>query len=175
MAQNGRSSKGTAVIGRVRKVGRGQRPPRVVTPIHLLSPATLVGLVCSSSGAEVIPARGWALEPALELLELRAQRDSLLSRSIRSWVDQWAGRTFRFVGVDAVLRELAVSGKLLPVGVGWNAGYTLDEAWSNDHGTLLGFLSTEERRTLKQAGQRLTATLTTWSKNGSAPARSATI
>jgi hypothetical protein len=130
----------------------------------LLQPPTLVGLVCAAGGALVLPAKGWALEPALELLEKRCRHGGLLARSFMAWFQGAPPRPFRFAMVTGVLRELAIDGHLHPAGQGWEAGYVVDPSWRAVHVALAARLPRSESRPLGAAGQRLVASLTTWSK-----------
>ena len=135
-----------------------------VNPLQVeLSPTALVGLICAYARVERLPARGWALEIALDALARHTQgSDGALSRAVARWPRSPCCSTFR--GLDKAVRELAAAGHLLPSGSGWEAGFNPATAWIDAHAELAGALAENDRAALARAVQGLQAAVRTWSK-----------
>lgn len=129
-----------------------------------ITPAALVGLICAAGGLEVIPARAWPVEAAIEVLQQRAPADGPVRRA----ADRWPGRRPAgpgLRGVRASLRQLAAVGWVAPDGSGWRAGWRIATAWSEFHLGLLAGLQPADRAAVQSAGQLAAEMSSSWSKN----------
>jgi len=142
----------------------------------LITPESLLGMICASADVSWVPANPWPLEIALETLARSLEHESALGRAVAAWPPA-RHATPRFSSVSAVILRLASGSEFTPTGTGWEAGYVPSPKWRTKHGELLRLLPSRERRAVRLAGQRLMATLTTLSKNVavSGPLTSATI
>lgn len=133
--------------------------------IEVTSPA-LIGLICAEARVRRLPARGWALEVALDVLDLSLGAEGTpLRRAIARWSRAIGGVRGRYHGLDGLVRGLARAGNLAPEGSGWAAGYAPVSGWLCSYAELVELLPSSDRAALERAAQRLNATLSTWSKN----------
>jgi hypothetical protein len=141
-----------------------------------LTPSTLIGLICAVARVERLPARGWALEIALDSLDrYPVAGDISVKRAVARW-PRPASCAAKLHGIDLVVRQLAAAGHLVPSGRGWFAGYVPEEGWLEAHARLASSLCDADRQLLRRAVQGLQAALSTWSKKAvaSGPAGSST-
>jgi hypothetical protein len=142
-----------------------------------LTAQSLVGLLCAAARVDRLPARGWALESALDALDrIQARETAAIKRVVARWPRGLGGVVPRFQGADEIIRELARAGHLSPAGEGWGAGWVPNPGWVASHERLALALSTADRMLLRRAAQGLNAALVTWSKKAvaSGPVGSAT-
>jgi hypothetical protein len=128
-----------------------------------LTAPTLIGLLCAEARVERLPAQLWPLQIALEHIAV-THEDSAVKRACARWPRASGGSAAHFQ-VKKIMRELARGGFFSPEGRGWDAGYAPDSRWLRKHAMMWASLSGIDRLVLRQAAQRLRATLTTWSKN----------
>jgi len=129
-----------------------------------ITPAALVGLICAAGGLEVIPARAWPVEAAIEVLQQLAPADGPVRRA----AERWSGRRPAAPGLPGVrpaLRQLAAVGSLAPDGCGWRAGWRIAATWSEFHLGLLAGLQPADRAAVQSAGQLAAEMSSSWSKN----------
>jgi hypothetical protein len=129
----------------------------------------LVGLLCAAARVERLPARGWALEVALDVLDQTSRAEATpVRRAIARWPRNTGGVRGRYRDLDQLVRELARAGSVVPDGRGWSAGYVPTHDWLAPHTRLAALLPVSDQVLLGKAAQRLNAILSTWSKRFSA-------
>lgn len=148
---------------------------RTTTPLEITTPA-LVGLLVAASGGARLPARSWALDIAIEVIEASTATPSSLGRACSRVARSRAPSGGRLRALDKTVLGLARGGHLIPEGRGWDAGFSPAPAWLARHSDLIVELVPGDRAALRKAGQRLKAVLRTWSKKAVAsdPVGSAT-
>ncbi len=143
-----------------------------------LTPQSIIGLLCAFARVDRLPARGWALEAGLEIVDRHDGDEQLALKRAVSRLPRGPGGVLpRFGALDKLLQDLAQAGHLTRAGRGWDAGFVPDKVWIAAHEALAVSLSARERALLRKAAQALKATLTTWSKNAvaSGPAGAGTM
>jgi len=112
-----------------------------------------------------LPAQPWALTDAISYVALHANETSLLgppTRAIRK-----RSRLAEQVARDAT-RHLVATGRLVPAGSGWYAGYEVPAPVRDSAARLFDSLPADDQRVLEDAAQRLVAMTTIWSKKSRA-------
>lgn len=128
-----------------------------------VTPVALIGLICAAGGIELVPARAWPVEAAIEQLRTSAPA----GRVVRRAAQRWSGTRcegYGVAGVAAALRQLVAAGRAVPEGTGWDAGWRLRPEWLSAHEVLLSGLDTSERAAVLAAGQLAAEMSSRWSK-----------
>jgi hypothetical protein len=129
------------------------------------TPITMDGLcllITAAAQVERLPAQPWAMADAVSYVARHASGSGSLS---------WLAKiiTKRPGAADKLAREairqLVVTGNLVPVGQGWHAGYEATSRAQESAAHLLDSLLARDRYTIEAASQRLVAMATIWSKN----------
>lgn len=142
------------------------------------SRADVVGMLLVATGACVrIPPRCWPIEIALEQLDADLTGRYALGRVVATWARVTTSQGRIFERVEALVRELALLGDVVPCGRGREAGYELTPMAQRKYFRQLAWLSDAEGDALQRSAQSLVASLTKSSKKdcASRPARSATV
>lgn len=133
----------------------------------------LVGLLVAASELEVLPARPWCIEAALERLSVEldqgAEPGGPLAAALSRWQVAGNAARSRFPGLRSVVAGLVSSGALAPD----NYAFTVDTHWRAVHANLLDLLPTTERAAAAAAAQTLVAMATISSKQALTPSTSA--
>jgi hypothetical protein len=117
--------------------------------------ASVVGLICSESTVDRLPVHPWAIDAALAELATDVEPGSALDRAIQRWPRDDRGPGLRFLGLQALLWELAAAGHIRPTGEGSAAHYTLSPEWRYQHRRLHAALSRRERAAVGRAAGHL--------------------
>jgi hypothetical protein len=135
--------------------------------------ASVVGLICSEPTIDRLPAHPWAIDAALAELATDAEPGSALDRAIQRWPRNHRGPGLRFLGLHALLWELAAAGHIRPTGEGSGAHYTLSPEWRSRHRCLHAALSHGDRAAVGRAGERLAYLVAKSTTRSKSAARSA--
>jgi hypothetical protein len=143
-----------------------------------LTPQALIGLLCALAKVERLPARGWAVEVALDWIDgVNSRPDLSVKRSVARWKRGRPGVASRYAGLEQLLIGMARQGLLAPDGRGWSAGFVPAPDWVERHVALAARLPADDLAVLAKAAQGLSASIRTWSKKAvaSRPTGSETI
>lgn len=140
--------------------------PRLATdPRPILSQRDLVGLVWCRAGTVLMPGRCWPLEVALQVLGREARAGSAIGQAVLLWPRAVTSEGRVYVGVSAVVRQLARDGLVHIEGEGWHAGYRPNANWYESCHAKLRLLERHDQRAVTAASHRVVSCLTSWSKN----------
>jgi hypothetical protein len=124
----------------------------------------ILGIVWAAAGPLRVPARPWPLHIALDVVEVEAPPAGRLWRALECWPASVTSRGRYRIGMEQMLRQLAREGALSVEGLGWDAGYRPTLGWLQQGTIALASLTRAEHAAVRNAAQKLVASLTTWSK-----------
>jgi hypothetical protein len=142
-----------------------------------ITPNIIVPLLLAVGEIRFVPAQLWPFDLALVALRREVERGSEIARAVERMPHANGPDGRQFVGLRAVLHRLVERGTLMPGGVGWDAGYTVEPQLHEEARRILPALRQSDRDALEVAAQALSEAAKMLSNNApaSAPRGSTTI
>lgn len=142
-----------------------------------ITPDALLPLVVSVDESDFIPAQLWALDLALVALAREVAPGSEVALALARMPRSPRPDGQQFVGLRQMLHRLVERERLIPRGLGWDAGYTVTQTMREEGAKIVPALRAPDRVALRAAAQALRDATRMLSKNEAAsrPRGSATI
>jgi hypothetical protein len=143
----------------------------------VLTPEALIGALLAAGNASFLPAQLWPLQASFEEMADDAETNGPVGRALLRMPKGMPGPDLPYPMLRHVMHNLVRSGRLTPVGRGWEAGYKASARWIRESEGLLAALDADDVAVLRSTAQRLVAMATMASKKprASRPVSSVTI
>jgi hypothetical protein len=128
-----------------------------------ITPVSLIGLICAAGAIDLVPARAWPVEAAVEELRDSAPAGGSVRRAAERWSER-RSEGYGCAGIRLVFRALVGVDGAVPEGSGWEAGWRLRQDWLATHAMLLADLDAADREAVLAAGQLASDMSSRWSK-----------